>query len=180
MEGAACSGLAPPLWRGETAATQGNSSIYSCAVLLGETVPLFISTLPFKSDRDYSFKQKLSLNHPGVRFDQGDGYGLPQILAQPDRREGFPDISLSLQVFLNERKRQSGSFVFISAGTNIHERIDLCRKPRGGEEVRDAILQVRSDCFYFFFLLLLSIPEVFDCETFNRGTSSFISVTKIK
>lgn len=77
----------------------------------GKRFPLFIYTLPFKSDRDYSFKQKLSLNHPGVRFDQEDGYGLPLILAQPDRREGFPDISLSLQVFLNERKKPSGSFV---------------------------------------------------------------------
>lgn len=62
-------------------------------------------------DWDYSFKQKLGLNHPGVRFDQEDGYGLPLILAQPDRREGFPDISLSLQVFLNDRKKQSSSFV---------------------------------------------------------------------
>lgn len=147
----------------------------------GKRFPLFIYTLPFKSERDYSFKQKLSLNHPGVRFDQEDGYGFPLIFAQPDRREGFPDILLSLQVFLNEGKKAERQLCFISAGTNIRERVDLCRKPRGGEEVRDAILQVRSDCFIFlFFLLLLSIPEVFDCETFNRGTSSFISVTKIK
>lgn len=97
--------------------------------------------------------KKLSLNHPGVRFDQEDGYGLPLILVQPDRRRGFPDISLSLQVFLNERKKAERQLCFISAGTNIRERIDLWRKPRGGEEVRDAILQVRSDCFIFLFFI---------------------------
>lgn len=56
-------------------------------------------------------------------------------------------------------------------------RREICVEAPRKREVRDAILLVCGDYFIFS---PLSIPKVFDCETFNRGTSSFISVTKIK
>lgn len=124
--------------------------------------------------------KKLSLNHLGVRFDQEDGYGLPLILVQPDRRRGFPDISLSLQVFLNERKKSRAAALFYFRGYK-HPRAD--RFVAEGKKLEMLFYRFAATVLFFhflFFLLLLSIPEVFDCETFNRGTSSFISVTKIK
>lgn len=108
-----------------------------------------------------------------ICFDQTDSQ-ITNDLTKPECDVGFSDILLSFLFFLNDSRTRA---LFISAGTNINKQIDLCRSPME-QRGRDAILQVCTG--YFIFFSLLSIPKVFDCETFNRRTSSFISVTKIK
>lgn len=109
--------------------------------------------------------------------------GLTCDLSKPPCVEGFWDIFLlSFLFFLNANR--SGAFVYFRRNKHKQAR-RICFEAQWKKKSTDTILQAHIDFFFsrffsfsFFFPAALSVPVVFDCETFNRGTSSFISVTK--